>query len=62
MIDSSTWIEIVASHDNGAYYTDELLRVHQSSDAPQLVPSGRNVIWLDMSGGDYATLKLVTGD
>ncbi len=61
MIDSSFWIEVVAVHDDGPN-TDELLRVHQSTDEPLLMPTGQTVIWLDMSVGDYATLKLVTGD
>jgi hypothetical protein len=61
MIDSSVWLSVVAAHDDGPN-TDELLRVHQSTDAPMLVPSGHNLIWLDMSGGDYASLKLVTGE
>jgi hypothetical protein len=61
MIDSSVWIEVVAVHDDGPD-TDELLRVHQSTTAPMLLPTGHNLIWLDMSSGDYATLKLATGD
>lgn len=60
MIDSSVWIELVAVHDDGPN-TDEQMRVHQSATAPTLIP-GTSVVWLDMSGGDYATLKLVTGD
>lgn len=61
MIDSSVWIEVVAVHDDGPN-TDELLRVHQSTTAPMLLPTGHTLIWLDMSNGDYATLKLATGD
>lgn len=61
MIDGSSWIEVIAVHDDGPN-TDELLRVHNSATAPELIPTGSTLIWLDTSGGDYASLKLVTGE
>lgn len=54
-------IEVYTDYEDGRPLELNYIRAHKSATPPVLFP-GEERIWLDTSGGDYATLNLVTGD
>lgn len=61
MFNSYAEIELIAVHNDGEYQTTQILRVHKN-DIPPVLGAGEEMLWLNTSSGNYATLHVVTGE